>query len=106
MWADCYVGCELLMPVGITDEVSDCASRNPLRGELEVHLAPFTRGFARWWLCRAVGELDPGRGVVARLVPAAHVPVDAGGDKASRDRATEKKMIEPQARVAAARFRK
>src|SRR5215218_5888209 len=83
------------------DEVSDRASRNRSEASSRVHLAPFTRGFARWWLCRAVGELDPGRGVVACLVPASHVPVDAGGDKASRHRATEKKMIEPQAGVAA-----
>ena len=54
----------------------------------------------------AIGELDPGRGVVARLLPTAHVAVHPGRDQAAGERRLSKQVIDAQAGVAGPGFRK
>ena len=52
-------------------------------------------------LRRRIAELDPGRRVVAGLLPAAHVPVDAGGlQAAARRPRAQQQMVDAQAGVA------
>ena len=52
------------------------------------------------------GELDPDRRMVAGLLPAAHLAIDAGSDEPPGDRGAEQQMVDPQAGVAGEAFRK
>jgi hypothetical protein len=49
--------------------------------------------------CR-IGDLDPDRRMVARLLPAAHVAIDLRVDQAIGDRRTEQQMVNPQPGIA------
>src|SRR5262245_44353935 len=51
----------------------------------------------------AIGKLDPGRRMIARLLPAAHLTVHAGLDEPARSRRAEQQMDYAQAGVAGPR---
>jgi hypothetical protein len=49
---------------------------------------------------KSVGNLRPGRGVIARLLPAANFTIDAGTDEPRRKRGTEQQVIDAQPAIA------
>src|SRR5439155_10641796 len=46
-----------------------------------------------------ISELDPGRCMIARLLPTAHLPVHVRRDQTVSNRRAEQQMIDPKARV-------
>src|ERR1700736_4663784 len=52
---------------------------------------------------RRVCKFNPNRSMVARFLPAAHVPIDSGGPQASRNEGIEKEVIDAQTRIASVR---
>src|SRR5229473_3530400 len=49
---------------------------------------------------KSVGDLNPDRGVIARLLPAANLAIDANADEPRRKRGTEQQMIDAQPTIA------